>query len=524
MGREHVTQGLGLLVASLGLAVGLTSIARASELIVTNGNAVDVTTNTTSDGASVGIDHNLSSGNTDPNGTVTIESGAVWTINSVGTDTYGNLLPSLWLNSTFNEYSSATGTATVNVLSGGALVNGGATLIGANNWYPSHPTGAMDVASGATFTNQGQLTVDRGQLTIEGTVNNNAQNAFFGDASGNAGSALVTVNGPNATLNVTNSSVQVSYASGNAQLNIEEGGTVNSYWGMIGTSGATQTGSVTVQGDSGLGLTSTWNATDYISVGEYGAQGSLTVNDHGTVNMRRMFIGLLANPTDTPAGTGTVTVNSGGAITVTPGFLPATVEMWAGSTLDVSNGGQMLIGNGNVNFVTPGTIEVSNGGVLKGEGTVKGNVFVTGGGIVKPGHSPGTITVDGNLTVDPSSSTSGITIDIASATSYDVLNVTGTLDFGGGTINLNFINGYTPTQGDPVNLTPFTAGTLTGTFSGVSVTGLPAGQTASVDFSSLSSGQIAFTPVLAPEPASLALLMVAGTLLAVRRRGEERGL
>lgn len=50
------------------------------------------------------------------------------------------------------------------------------------------------------------------------------------------------------------------------------------------------------------------------------------------------------------------------------------------------------------------SVVVNNGGVLGGSGTIGGNVAVTNG-VLAPGNSPGTLTIAGNLTLDPTSLT-----------------------------------------------------------------------------------------------------------------------
>ncbi len=92
-----------------------------------------------------------------------------------------------------------------------------------------------------------------------------------------------------------------------------------------------------------------------------------------------------------------------------------------------------------------GTFTVQ-GGVVDGIGTIEGDV-VNAGGTFKPGHSPGTITINGNFT-----QTSGGVLNMevggtTPGTAYDQILVNGTA-FLGGTLNLVRWNGYVPHDGD----------------------------------------------------------------------------
>ena len=104
-----------------------------------------------------------------------------------------------------------------------------------------------------------------------------------------------------------------------------------------------------------------------------------------------------------------------------------------------------IINNGtitsNVNF--------DNAGLLKGTGTVNGNI-VTSTGTTSPGESPGIFSVSGNYTQN---NIGTLLIEIAgnggpgNIAGHDQLNVSGsaTLD---GTLTVNLLGGFTPSPGD----------------------------------------------------------------------------
>lgn len=104
-----------------------------------------------------------------------------------------------------------------------------------------------------------------------------------------------------------------------------------------------------------------------------------------------------------------------------------------------------------------------NGGDLTGAGTLTGDLTNDGGNVAPgTGTTPGTINVTGNYSQSGTSTPSTLSIDIAGASSYDVLAVAGTA-----TIADNFVaalvNGYTPANGATFNV--LTGNPLTGTFS-----------------------------------------------------------
>jgi hypothetical protein len=107
------------------------------------------------------------------------------------------------------------------------------------------------------------------------------------------------------------------------------------------------------------------------------------------------------------------------------------------------------------------------GGVLSGPGTVNGNI-VNSGGRVRPGSSPGVLTIAGNYT---QGSNGALDIEIGGGTpgsGYDrlVIGQAATLD---GALNVSLINGFTPAPTDRFVVMQFAS--RTGTFSAHNLTG-----------------------------------------------------
>ena len=90
---------------------------------------------------------------------------------------------------------------------------------------------------------------------------------------------------------------------------------------------------------------------------------------------------------------------------------------------------------------------------------------VTNNGVISPGTSPGLFNIDGNFTQGPSGT---LLLELASpgtvGVDYDALSSTGTMSLDG-TLQLVFLNGYTPTAGDLFDLLN-SAGT-TGNFASI---------------------------------------------------------
>lgn len=402
-------------------------------------------------------------------------------------------------------------TGEVELTTGTYLSNTGAAVIGRG----FNKRGIMTVDEGAVWVNVGQVQVGAGggggthELNIYGAATAiDSASVGIGDGT----TAIATVQGMDAIWNITDNFVgtlDIGSSGGSGQMHILDGGMVNSTWGFVGTStgffpGSFGQGQVMISSADPLSDDSYWNVDGYISVGEFGGVGSLTVDDRGHANAGRMFVGM-------GGGTGTVTVNTGGRVE-----LQSTVSTWDGSTIDLTGGGRMLLGLGFINFVPDGTMRIGLGGALLGDGLVKGDVEVFGGSI-KPGHSPGQLTIDGNLTLD-ADSVLDIEIGGTGNGEYDQLQVLGStvLD---GTLNLIFLPGFSPSAGASFSLNLFPNGGLTGGLTGLTVQGLDPDLELDVDLNQLANGQpLDVNVVLIPEPSTLVLISLLGLNTARPRR------
>lgn len=144
--------------------------------------------------------------------------------------------------------------------------------------------------------------------------------------------------------------------------------------------------------------------------------------------------------------------------------------------------GNTDLSGGNISSSDAGGIAIEGGG-LTGDGTIDSdlNVAVPGGtsAFVAPGRSPGTLNVTGNLVLG-AGSTLNMEAAGTGAGQFDQIIVGGSAALNGA-VNLDFISGYTPANGDSYKLIDSVSGN-TGTFSAFAPGALPSGVTASENY------------------------------------------
>ncbi|MDR2983148.1 MAG: autotransporter domain-containing protein [Puniceicoccales bacterium] len=101
---------------------------------------------------------------------------------------------------------------------------------------------------------------------------------------------------------------------------------------------------------------------------------------------------------------------------------------------------------------------------LAGKMTIDGNVHLASGAVLAPGNSPGTIAINGNLTLSPGTVYEA---ELASATDYDKLVVSGTATVNGAGLKLISLGGYAPSPGTTIAILNAEGG-ITGDFMEVS--------------------------------------------------------
>ncbi|MGB8168276.1 MAG: hypothetical protein WCF18_12335, partial [Chthoniobacteraceae bacterium] len=159
-------------------------------------------------------------------------------------------------------------------------------------------------------------------------------------------------------------------------------------------------------------------------------------------------------------GTASVTVTN-------EGFIHAgrILLLGAGGTITLDDAGSIAVGG---TAYTPGTVRVSGGGALAGDGTIHGDVIVTAGSGVTPGYLKGrpigTLTVDGTY---QQAANAFLNIGIAGTapgTGYSRLHVTGQASLQGG-LHMRRFGGFVPSAGQ--TFTVLDASSIVGKFSEV---------------------------------------------------------
>jgi autotransporter-associated beta strand protein len=382
---------------------------------------------------------------------------------------------------------SATGLTATNVTSGSAIVNPAITFTSGDK--------TVDVGSGGTLALNGDVAGTTGRIvkTGGGTLIASGSNTTSGYRLGSAGSA--PTNGGTLILGSAASS-----GTNQLQLNYGTLQATGPFTFANGLSIGGRTGAVAVLGGSEAmtfsGSSSFFRAT--------ATSGELRLN----VNNATILSGTIGATSGggsatgiTLGGTGSLTLNGGAAVT-------ELITLQDSLDLIVNN----TLGSG---------VNVANGTLLGGAGTIAGAVSVLDGGILAPGTSPGTLTINNTLGF-AGTSVLNFELNAADQTIGGGVNdlVTGvtnlTLD---GILNVSGIGDFT-TIAAPVTWRLFNySGTLTD--SGVTLGSLPtlaAGQSYVLD--TATTGQVNLSVI--PEPTSLlstgALALAAMTACMRRNR------
>jgi T5SS/PEP-CTERM-associated repeat protein len=233
---------------------------------------------------------------------------------------------------------------------------------------------------------------------------------------------------------------------------------------------ATVNGSDTLVHVHGAGSRwSTSEASDYPNSGVLRIDGTLQITNAGTVTASYyMMIGAGSEGiVEISSGGQLITENAaigqfGGSLgTVTVDGTGSNWNNFATLQVAVDGAGTLSVMNGGA--ITTVSLQVGTLGEVSGDGSIIG--LVQNGGLVSPGTSSGTLTIDGDYA---QSAAGELLIELASAVSYDQLQITSiqhpppsiaTLD---GTLTVEPLDGFTPSAGQ--SFTILTADFVTGTF------------------------------------------------------------
>lgn len=272
--------------------------------------------------------------------------------------------------------------------------------------------GTLTVSDGALVdTDEIQVGVyDTGTLSVSdgGVVDSNF--VWIGVAQ-DVGFGVATVTG-NASLWDANDAYIGAWGQG--ELTVSAGGhmvnedvLVGAYWSSTGTATVTGSGSL-------------WEVQDDLHVG-YDGDGTLVVSDGGQVTSDN---GMIASDWDQSVGRVTVT-GAGSRWDVAGGLYIGGNATTVGGTavLDVNDGGA----------VTAGDVIIWDDGTLSGDSTLTAPT-VTNYGTIAPGNSIGTLTIDGDVTMDANSV---LAVEVDNSDNSDRLHVTGDVEIQGGTVQVS---------------------------------------------------------------------------------------
>ena len=360
--------------------------------------------------------------------------------------------------------NNATASLTSGTLAGGFINNDGATLNVSGNLVVGGATatiagGTINLNAGATLTkNTGTLDWSGGTIDGSGTLafTGGGLIAFSGSgdrvmSSPNLNFSFTDLNLPAGSLTLQQGTLTFNTTGSNVTT-LPAGTTLNLQGGTLNNNGP-------------LSIGGTFN----ISGGTYAGSGSLLMAG-GTLNRSG------GDWTSSGTMTNTGTLNLGAGTYSSPIVNQGTMSA-SGATLNApfTNEGTFSLTGGTTTFAagftqTSGTTTLNggnaagnmaiNGGSLLGSGTIYGDLYV-GAGTLSPGFSPGGLTITGNLTLSPLSTTLIEVGGLSAGSQFDVINVGGlaTLD---GTLNVVSWGGYTPASTDAFDFMTF--GSSTGSF------------------------------------------------------------
>ncbi|MBN9003194.1 MAG: transporter, partial [Rhizobiales bacterium] len=258
-----------------------------------------------------------------------------------------------------------------------------------------------------------------GKLTVAGGAKVLSSGGFFGSglAYGPTSSGAVTVTGANSIWGNSGAIVVVGY-NGRATLTATDGGTVQAGNGVGIAAASGSSGTFNIGAAAGDAAAAPGHvAASQIGFGD--GVGTLVFNHTGA--NYTFATPLLRTPFGTGMGTHRIDHLAGTTL------LASDSSTFDGIT--TISGGKLLV-NGQLG----GTINVASGGLLGGSGTIRGNATVDG--TLSAGNSPGTLTINGDLTLHGGSTsvfelnTPGVAGGTG-ASGNDLVKVGGNLTLGG---------------------------------------------------------------------------------------------
>lgn len=359
----------------------------------------------------------------------------------------------------------------------------------------------FDAVTNGSFNIDAGVKLELGSYssTVNGTFTGNGDAEILG--AFDTGTRTITKNGTG-TLTLNTASARTgptSLVNGTIRLNAN---------GALGTGTINLLGSGTIAGNGNLTFANTLTNQNpnTLTIANSAATTTfsgpvnltvntnqiLTINNDGTV----VISGAIANGS---AFTGTLAKTGAGVLTL------SGANTFTGNTT-VNAGTLNLTGS----LLSP-TVSIADGASLTGAGTLK-NLSLAG--LYSPGNSPALVSLDSLAMV----STAVLNLEIGGTTrgtEYDALAITNALT-AAGTLNVSFINGFTPSGSVTFDLFDFSS--ASGSFSTVNLPTLDANWTWNTA-SLLTTGELSLNFAAVPEPSTYALLATGlGLAILARRR------
>jgi T5SS/PEP-CTERM-associated repeat protein len=432
------------------------------------------------------------------NGTATVAGGTLDAngnpifVGDVGTGTL-----SVMSGSVVNASYLSIGTRDTNENNNSVMVSGISSQLSVGSLYVGDERngtltisggGQVNVQSGAATIGSGAAAV--GRVTVAGGFLDANGNTVFVGYSGkgtvlaSAGGQLTNVGALYAAID-PHSSANIVISDANSNLIVSDQLTV----GLDGTA-------VLAVSNGGFASART------ITVGRLpGSNGEVdVVNPASILKARFLDIGGTSDNLEQVGGKAVVnTINQGQL------FVSETVRLWANATLDATDG--LVTIGAAVPEADFKTVRINPGGTLESSGTVKAIKVDNVGGTLKLGHSPGTLTIDGDYSQE-TGGTIVVELDgMAPGAGFGQLVVTGDASLDG-TLDVSLAPGFVPQVGTTFDIV--TAASVSGMFATVDVAG-PV-QFAVNDI----PGGLELDVTQVPEPDAIWLLAAVGLLLRGR--------
>ena len=522
VGEDAVRPGTNGTVINAGTITATptgTTAPTGSDGIQANGSGVTVTNTGTISGR-----HGITGGFAGFSLTVNNDAGTISAVNGSGIN----------IDGVFTNTTVSVGNAF------GATIQGGVLAAATNG-----DGDGVDVDGVLTLNNSGDILGYGAKGVGSDTLPNNAEAIAAGGGSiintstGRIIGSSLTADAPNGDNTRAGNGILVDNSSGGNAV-----------------AATTVTNSGLIQGKTGFGIkiigtfadTITNNSGGTIRGAGTGAGAAIQTGDGGDIISNAGTItGDNGQAIDLGAGDDTLTITGGtitgsidgGTGTNTATFNPGTGNTfsYAGaisnfSSVDISSGNVILSGASTYsgNTTVSGTLSVTNStgsatgsgdvtvnstGTLKGTGDIAGNVSVASGGTIAPGLSPGTLNIDGNLSI-----VDGSHFAFELGTTSDLLNIGGALNFsGGGTALFDILNNGM-TSGSNYTLMNYSS------VSGLTLSNLAFGSTPAGFAGQFTIGASSLTLHVdaVPEPSRAVLGGLGLAVLTLRRRRKARHL